>query len=368
MPAVTTKPIISADLHITEPPDVFRSIDKKYAATAPRMVREASGADVFVIEGMADPFPIMLASAAGFRRDELGERANQSFEHSYPGGWDPKARLLDQDRDGIAGEVLYPSLGLFLCNHPDVGYKSACFAAYNEWMTGFCETDRRRLLGLGQTAMETPEKGIEDLRRMKEQGLRGVMMPGYPVQEDYYNPIYDPFWEAAVELEMPVSFHILTYKDGLGVARGPKINSFMAIMRGNQDIIGKLIFGGVFDRHPELKVVCVEADGGWVPHYMYRMDHAYRRALPHQLAEAPLSRMPSEYFYENIYVTFQDDEVAFKLMDMANPKRMMWANDFPHLDSTWPHSQQLLREQTTELTQQQRDDLLHNNVAQLYRL
>ena len=95
--------------------------------------------------------------------------------------------------------------------------------------------------------------------------------------------------------------------------------------------MGTFIFGGVFDRFPELKLVCVEADAGWVPHYMYRMDHAYKRHR-YWMKAPPLNRLPSEYFAENIYMTFQDDWVAFNMKDMCNPRRLMWANDFPHSD------------------------------------
>ena len=135
---------------------------------------------------------------------------------------------------------------------------------------------------------------------------------------------------------MPLSFHILTSNEGVARApRGPKINSFMSIIRGNQDIIGTFIFGGVFERNPKLKIVCVEADAGWVPHFMYRMDHAFDRHR-YWMTAGKLSKMPSEYFRENIYMTFQDDWVAFKMKDMCNQRRLMWANDFPHSDSTWP--------------------------------
>ena len=102
------------------------------------------------------------------------------------------------------------------------------------------------------------------------------MMPGNPgCVDDYDSPVCDPFWEAAIELGLPLSFHILTTRDG--VTRGPKMNGFLSIVRGCQDIMGMLVLGGVFERHPDLKVVCVEADAGWVPHFMYRMDHAYKR-------------------------------------------------------------------------------------------
>jgi len=111
----------------------------------------------------------------------------------------------------------------------------------------------------------------------------------------------------------------------------------------------------------------VEADAGWVPHYMYRMDHGYDRHR-YWLGANQLSKAPSEYFRENIYVTFQDDWVAFKTLDLCNPRRLMWANDFPHSDSTWPKSQELLAKHASSLTPQQRDWLLHDNVAELYGL
>ena len=79
--------------------------------------------------------------------------------------------------------------------------------------------------------------------------------------------------------------------------------------------------------------MCVEADAGWVPHYMYRMDHAYKRHRNWLAPGISLSKLPSEYFAEHIYVTFQDDWTAFRQADDMNWRRLMWANDFPHSDS-----------------------------------
>jgi predicted TIM-barrel fold metal-dependent hydrolase len=194
------------------------------------------------------------------------------------------------------------------------------------------------------------------------------MMPGNPKVEDYDSAVYDPFYEAAVDLGIPLSFHILTSQnDSLTSSRGPKLNAFLSIIRGCQDLIGVFILGGVFERHPKLKVVCVEADAGWVPHYMYRMDHAYDRHR-YWLPAGTLSKLPSEYFRENIYTTFQDDWVAFKSTEMLNPHRLMWANDFPHSDSTWPNSQALLQRHAQSLTEDEKNWILHDNVAELYGL
>jgi predicted TIM-barrel fold metal-dependent hydrolase len=362
------KPIISADSHITEPPNTYIDfIDPKFRDRAPHMVRDENKGDLFMIDGMKRPIPMGLIAAAGKPADKL-TILGIKFEELHRGGWDPEARMADQDRDGVAAEVIYPTVGMLLCNHKDYDYKKACFDAYNQWVAAYCSAHPDRLIGTGQTAMRSVEEGIADLRRIKDLGLKGVMMPGNPQVEDYDSAIYDPFWEAAIDMGMPLSFHILTSRDdAVGRGRGPKLNSFMSIIRGNQDIIGTLILSGVFERHPKLKVVCVEADAGWAPHYMYRMDHAYDRHR-YWLTAGTISKPPSEYFRENIYLTFQDDWVAFKMKDMCNFRRLMWANDFPHSDSTWPWSQELLKKHTADLTEEEKNQILHDNVAELYHL
>ena len=365
-----SKPIISSDSHITEHPDTYVGrIDKKYKDTAPHIVHDAAKGDMFIIEGLKQPIPMGLVAAAGIPAEEL-KTFGVKFEELHRGGWDPNARLADQDRDGVAAEIIYPTVGMLLCNHPDIDYKKACFDAYNLWIAEYCDAHPDRLIGLGQTAMRSIEEGIEDLRKIKELGLRGVMMPGNPGVSDYDDPIYGPFFEASIDMQMPLSFHILTNRgDVVGAPpRGPKLNGFMSIIRGNQDLMGTFILGGVFDRHPTLKITCVEADAGWVPHYMYRMDHAYNRHRYWLPAGAELQKMPSDYFNDHIYTTFQDDWVAFKMKDMCNIRRLMWANDFPHSDSTWPNSQDILAKHTQHLTEEEKDLVLHDNVAELYNL
>ena len=360
--------IISADSHVTEPPDTYLArIDPAFRDRAPHLVHHDTAGDLYVIPGMSTPLPMGLVAAAGKPAEEIRVQGTR-FEDLHRGGWDPEARIADQQQDGVDGEIVYPTVGMQLCNHEDLDYKRACFDAYNRWMAEFSGTHPDRLFGIGQTAMRTPEEGIADLQAIRDLGLRGVMMPGEPGVSDYDDPVYDPFWEAAVDLGMPLSFHVLTSRgSGLEPTRGPKLNSFMGIIRANQDVIGTLVFSGVFERHPALKVVCVEADAGWVPHYMYRMDHAYDRHR-YWLPAGTLSKPPSEYFRENVYTTFQDDWVAFQVVDLLNVERLMWASDFPHSDSTWPHSHELLVEHTRHLTEHQTARILHDNVAELYGL
>jgi predicted TIM-barrel fold metal-dependent hydrolase len=360
---------ISADSHVTEPPDTYVDrIDAAYRDRAPRLHHDRTLGDVMLIDNGQSLVPYWLVAAAGRPTDEVRLDSGRTFDELHRGGWDPAARLGDQDADGVAAEVIYPSVGMLLCNHPDVDYQSACFNAYNRWIAEFCAHAPQRLVGLGQTALRSPEEGIRDLEAIKALGLRGVMLPGIPPQHDYDHAMYDDFWEAVVDLGLPPSFHILTSRSDTPFAphiRGPKLNNFMAIIRGNQDIVGTLIFGAVFERHPRLRVVCVEADAGWAPHYMYRSDHAYDRHR-NWLTAGELSKRPSEYFREHVYLTFQDDWVAFRVADLMNTERLMWANDFPHSDATWPDSQALLAEHTVHLDGHQRCRILHDNVAELY--
>ncbi|HEU5302463.1 MAG TPA: amidohydrolase family protein [Acidimicrobiia bacterium] len=375
--------VISADSHVTEPPEAYADIDPRFADRAPTLVHlDGMGATMLTDPGSPHQgrVPFSMIAGAGVPADELGFSQGKRWEELHHGGYDAAARLLEQDRDGIAAEVLYPSVGMLLCNHPDFDYKQACFDAYNRWLAAWCAHAPDRLWGVGQSAMRSPEDGIADLASIRELGLRGVMLPGVPAGEDYDHPAYDEFWEAAVDVGLPISFHILTGGAG-GLAsdayRGPKMNSFLGIIRGNQDLLGTLIFGGVFERHPRLRVVCVEADAGWAPHWMYRADHAYARHR-NWLEVGTLSRLPSEYFREHVYLTFQDDWVAFGLVGdgpadeggghpvgLADD-RLLWANDHPHSDSTWPDSQAMLTEHTAGMDPARRDRILRANTAGLY--
>ncbi|MCR9259345.1 MAG: amidohydrolase [Pseudomonadaceae bacterium] len=363
------KPVISADSHITEPPECYRdNIQERYKDSAPFITEVDGLGDAFVIEGMPSPVPLGLVAAAGLDPKDI-KAQGVHFKDLHRSGWDPKARKADQERDGIAAEIIYPTVGMVLCNHSDLPYKQACMEAYNRWLEGYCEGADGRVYGLGQTAVTSVEAAVKELHQMKDKGFIGVMMPGEPgTPFDYDDRRFDPLWEAAIDLNMPLSFHILTSRSGgLDATRGPKINSFLSIIRSCQDVMGMFIYAGVFDRHPELKLVCAEADAGWVPHYMYRMDHAYEYHR-YWMKAPPLEKKPSDYFRENIAVTFQDDYVAFQCKDMLNVRRLMWASDFPHSDSTWPRSQEILATQTAHMTDQERDWVCHDNVAQWYGL
>lgn len=363
--SASPQPVISADSHICEIEACYADIDPKFKDAAPKQIFDEQAGAVLEIPSLGIRVPMGLVCTGGRPPEDFGRAV--PWEEIHPAGYDPKERLAIQDAENVRAEVLYPSMGMMLCNHPDIDYKKACFDAYNRWLAQFCAKDPNRLLGVGQASIRTIAEGIEELREIRAQGFRSVMLPGDPHVEDYDHPCYDPFWEACVDLGLPVSFHILTTKDGImdRIRGNSNLARQINTVRGVQNIVMVMVLGGVFDRHPDLKVICVEADGGWVPHFKFRLDHAYERHRFH-LSTTELRRMPGEYIDENVWVTFQDDYSVKWVTGGLNMKHVMWATDFPHSDGTYPHTAEVIEQVTEGLDAEARSGLLWDNAAALY--
>src|SRR5262249_49089771 len=142
--------IISADSHMTEPPDLWvERIDKRFRDVAPRVVHEAQGKPGywFVCEGL-EPRAVAGTFAAGKSAEELKAFQKAGYEAARPGGWDPVERLKDMAIDGVAAEVLYTTLGFRLFGLTDAPFQAAIFRAYNDWLAEFCGLDPKRIAGL----------------------------------------------------------------------------------------------------------------------------------------------------------------------------------------------------------------------------
>lgn len=366
---------ISADSHVTEPPHCYIDfIDPEYRDVAPKIIPDERRGFVYEINGLQGGIGLGTIAAAGKKPSEI--KKDGTFDDLHPGGWDPKARMADQDRDGVAAEIVYPSVGMVLCGHEDADYKHACMKAYNRWLQTFCEGGSGRLFGAGQTALRSVEEAVQDLHEIKKMGFVTAMLPLWPCTDfDFDDPRWDPFWEASVALDLPLSFHISSggnKKDKAGnfvAGRGPSLGVWIGVIRNVQDIVGMLIFSGVFDRAPGLKIVCVESDAGWAPHMMYRMDHAYKQ---HRfwMKGKELRMLPSDYWLANIKMTFQDDWTAFQMVaaGLLDSRLLMWANDFPHSDATWPNSPALLAEHSKNVAFEDKRRILQDNVQSLYKI
>lgn len=363
--------MISADGHVCEPANCYTDyIDPKFRDRAPHIVEAANGSDVFIVPGMRKPIALGFIDGAGFAPRERKARAKTlKFADVRRAAYNAKDRLAFMDEDGLAAEIIYASVGMGICMHRDAEYKDACMWAYNRWLAEMCSEAPERVLGLAQTAVLSVDSAISDFQKAKELGMVGMMMPGDPIHHDYDHPDYDALWECAVDLDLPICFHILTSRSGSidAKTRGHAMNNFLGIIRSIQDIVGMMVLGGVFERHPGLKLVVAESDAGWLPHYMYRLDHAARINFEDGIMKG-LSKLPSEYIRSNVWATFQDDATAYHSLEFVDYRHLLWASDFPHTDSTWPKSRQLVGEQAAHLTDAHHQAIFRDNTATLFNL
>src|SRR5918996_1101944 len=208
--------ILSSDSHVFEPPDLWTSrIDQAFRDRAPRMVR-IDGADQIVIEKDQVLSGIGLISNAGARFEAPETISGRGrFEDVHRGGYDPAQHLADTRLDGVAGEVLYPSQGLFYFRIADSQLMSAIFRTYNDWLAEFCRTDPERLKGITMINLDDVQEGVHELQRTAKMGFAGAMITEYPPEDRRYDqPEYEPFWAAAQALSMPLSLHTATRRQG----------------------------------------------------------------------------------------------------------------------------------------------------------
>ncbi len=379
---------ISADSHVVEPADFWVSrLDKKFSDQAPRVILKDTGAGTptyaFRLPGMFD-LPILAELfAAGQNTDssrELLRDDSESFkkfattagyDQARPGAWDPVERIKDQEVDGVSAEVLYTSLGMPLFQITDMELQQACFGVYNSWMGEFCSSNPKRLIGLGLVSMWDIPSAVKELQRCAKIGLRGAEIWGNaPDDKPYSNAMYDPFWQAAQDLQMPISLHVGTSvmprRPTAGTALSSRMEGFTNAIHPIQTAITTLTLNGVLERYPGLKIVSAENDIGWVAHHVWRLDHAYRHYG--SLSNVKLKEMPSFYLKRQLFGTFEDEPLSNESLQRFGADNFMWASDYPHGVSTWPRSRGAIEKDFATIPQATRNKIILENVKRCYNI
>jgi predicted TIM-barrel fold metal-dependent hydrolase len=364
--------ILSSDSHVFEPPDLWQTrIDRAFRDRAPRMQR-IDGGDQIVVEADQVLSGIGLISNAG-ARFEAPETisGNARFEDVHRGGYDPEQHLADMRLDGVAGEVLYPSQGLFYFRVADPALMSAIFRAYNDWLAEFCRTDPARLKGIAMINLDDVALAIEELERTARLGLAGAMITEYPLEDRRYDrPEYEPFWAAAEALGMPLSLHTATRRQGK--IRGAGARTLRdASSRATKAFYPALsmcdmIFSGVFERHPHLTLAVVEFELSWAPYLLTTMDYTYRERHEEAIYRFKDGMRPSDFFHRNVVLSFQEDAIGIRLRDVIGVDNMMWGSDYPHSESTFPRSRKILADILAGVPQEEQARIVGGTTARVY--
>ena len=294
-----------------------------------------------------------------------------------PGGYDPKERIAEMEADTVSAEVLYPTLGLRLFSLEDPETQEACFRIYNDWLMEYCAVAPDRLVGIACLSTYDIDKAVAELYRTHEGGLYGALVWQVPHESlPFTGNHYDKLWAAAQELGVPIHLHILTgfdYSAGLSFGGGPGVQADpLAGHRGSVNLklqsvsnaLFDLIFSGVFVRFPALKAVVVESEIGWIPFLLQQWDYYYKRFL--DTRPVPIEMLPSDYFYRNVYATFFNDAVGGQLLSWWGQDNCMWSTDYPHPNSPWPRSREVLANNLGHLPAATISKLVNENVRKVY--
>jgi predicted TIM-barrel fold metal-dependent hydrolase len=298
------------------------------------------------------------------------------FAHIRPGGYMPDARIQDMDIDGVAAEVVYPTVGFVLYNMVrDSELLSACFRAYNDWIAEFCNAYPQRLKGVALINLDDVQEGVEELQRARQLGLVGALIAAYPwLERPYSQAEYDPFWAASQDLGMPLGMHIATYRPGSDQLHGfQNVDTLSPAFLTNTDhwvrmSLADMIFAGVFERYPQLKVGTVEQELSWIPHFLDRLDYTYtQRARRDYWYRFQDEVLPSDFFRQNVFCSFQEDVMGIRDRAIIGIENLMWGSDYPHQESTWPKSREILEKILVDVPENEKVLIAGENVARWYQ-
>jgi predicted TIM-barrel fold metal-dependent hydrolase len=360
--------IYSCDDHLdlsAVPPSLWETrVPQAQAARAPR-VETRDGKPVWVCEDRV--IGRSGNSGVGAAAKKLSAIGRAGIDDDGYRAGTPKLRLEDMDRDHLQASVIYgpAALGLPI---EEPALQDVCFAAWNDWaVEEFNAVAPDRLCVLAFQPNHSPEAAAAELRRAAAIGHRGAVIDVFAI--DAGDPAWDTLWAAAAETKLPISFHL---KDGtwsnlsyrLGKWQSAAFASVLPLQL--DEPLATMVFSGALERNPGLALVLAESGIGWLPYFLARMDLEWE-ALRDKLDYAP-SVPPSELFKRQVFATFEEDALGAELIPLLGADCCMWASDYPHTDSTFPHSLEAIAETLGTLSADDQRKITATNCAQLYGL
>ena len=385
---------ISADSHVVEGREVFAGLAEKFGDEAPRVMNVGDQVDAIVVpaRGMQGVSVARMAMAATrLRRNEPLKRRpghkpdvahmqdpelvalfNSGYAGMRKGLVDGAFRHEEQDIDGLAAEFLYPGyFGMFGLKNTDL--LVALQRNYNDWLHDYETASKGRLRGLPAIPVQDIDAAVEELERVIKLGFVGGCIPcTSPAEKPYSDECYEPLWTIAEQAGFPLSMHV-----GCGSyvpreyrrkpLRADPIAGYAASQNTVQTTIVELMCRGVCERHPNLKIVVAEFNAGWIAHWLYRVEQGLQREWRNR-SEPYTGPHPQEVWDRQFYATIEDDPAALATRHLIGVDNLMWGSDYPHTDSTWPCSLEVIEEMFEGVSDEDREKITRRNVEKLYGL
>ena len=384
---------ISADSHALEGPEVFEGLPEQFGDDAPRVVSTDGKGDYISIPSnpkrsrnvaimclagtrldYAEPLPREFASkpSSGSIDDpEIQAYFTGGYAAMRPGLVDGARRPEDQDIDGVSAEVLYP--GWFpMFSIPNLDLLVALQRNYNNWMHNQSVASKGRLVGLAALPVQEPALAIQELERVIKLGFKGIVIPSNaPRGRRYCDEDYDPMWAMAEEAGLPVAFHVACMSHSPEWLKASADRDPIVMYAGSSalihDTMVDLMVRGVCAKFPNLKFVLAEFNAGWIAHWLDKVQQGWAREFARDSSTTPPVNV-MEIWRRQFFATIEDDAAALGTTELIGEGNLLWGSDYPHTDSTWPCSTQVLDEMFQNYSPEMRDKVTRTNVANLYSL
>jgi len=371
--------VVSADGHVNEPMDVWSArVEPRFRERLPGIKVDDKGRKWLVAEGIR---PSMIREAP---RDEsvsvdafiekVGDDPSKRFTldktkgamFQKQGGYDMD-RYRDMDYDGVDAEIIFPNKGLVNWQSPDPELNVAMCRAWTDWAYEIFG-GHSRSFPAACVAPADIAAAVKDIESAADRGFKFVMMPPLTKKGGYNLPEFDPLWDTLSQTGLPVVFHAGTGKDprtatGHG---GAIINYVVHAMNTVLNPTVELCASGVFDRFPKLKFATIEAGAGWLPYALWAMDHGHKTF--NFWVSPQLKYKPSEYFRMHGHASFETDPIGIEMMHHVGIENLLWGNDYPHIEGSWPNSESTIKSWSGNLSRGELAKILGLNSAKLFNI
>lgn len=355
--------IVSCDNHLNPPATLFEDrLDKKWS-------------DLYISLNDSKKYTFNSEEYHGedLARQKAGAIAIPGhYDDTY--GW---KRITDQEADGVDAEILFGNgAALLVWASDNNDFVQAKCEVWNDWAWETCKDYIHRSHPVANIMTADVDMAVKEVQRVAKMGYKIVALPCKPKfgpelkgDPDYNRSNYDPLWAAIQDADLTITFHAFTGKDS-GTFQGPgsAITNYVWHSITPMAPIVHLCASGVFERFPKLRAASIESDAGWVPWTLEKMDETVRK---HHFRMYPkLKELPSQYYKNNCYCSFGEDVSAVSLIEQFGlENNFMWANDYPHHEGSWPHSEQsIYRTLGDRLQEETRAKVLGLNAAKCFGL